>query len=269
MIGQPLPGAAAFGIAPGMKILVAVKRVIDHAIRIRVKPDQSGVETANLRMSMNPFDRHAVEAAVRLAEAGQADEIVVVTIGPKGATDVLLTALAMGAHRGLLLETDAKVETLAVAKLLKHVADEEKPDLILLGKQAVDDDNNHVGQMLAGLLNWPQATFASTIVLSGGKATVSREVDFGRQTLTMPLPAVVTADLRLNEPRNVGLPMVMKAKSKPLATRAVAGLGIDITPRLIVEKVTPPRERAQGRVVATPAEFAQAIAAEVAKMEPR
>lgn len=269
MIGQPLPGAAAFGIAPGMKILVAVKRVIDHAIRIRVKPDQSGVETANLRMSMNPFDKHAVEAAVRLAEAGQADEIVVVTIGPKAATDVLLTALAMGAHRGLLLETDAKVETLAVAKLLKHVADEEKPDLILLGKQAVDDDSNHVGQMLAGLLGWPQATFASSIALDGGTATVTREVDFGRQTLKMPLPAVVTADLRLNEPRNVGLPMVMKAKSKPLVTKAVAGLGIDITPRLIVENVTPPRERTQGRVVATPAEFAQAIAAEVAKMEPR
>jgi electron transfer flavoprotein beta subunit len=252
-----------------MKILVATKRVIDHAIRIRVKPDQTGVETANLRMSMNPFDKHAVEAAVRLAEAGQADEIVVATIGPKAATDVLLTALAMGAHRGLLLETDAKVETLAVAKLLKHVADEEEPDLILLGKQAVDDDSNHVGQMLAGLLGWPQATFASAIALEGGIATVTREVDFGRQTLTMTLPAVVTADLRLNEPRNVGLPMVMKAKSKPLTTKAVAGLGIDITPRLIVEKVTPPRERTQGRVVATPADFAQAIAAEVAKMEPR
>jgi electron transfer flavoprotein beta subunit len=253
-----------------MKILVAVKRVIDHAIRIRVKPDQTGVETANLRQSMNPFDRHAVEAAVRLAEAGQADEIVVVSIGPKAATDVLLTALAMGAHRGLLLETDAKVETLAVARLLKHVADEEKPDLILLGKQAVDDDSNHVGQMLAGLLGWPQATFASAIkVIGNGVIEVDREVDFGRQTLQMPLPAVVTADLRLNEPRNVGLPMVMKAKSKPLATRAVAGLGIDITPRLIVEKVTPPRERPQGRVVATAAEFAHAIAAEIAKMEPR
>ncbi|RYE09453.1 MAG: electron transfer flavoprotein subunit beta/FixA family protein [Hyphomicrobiales bacterium] len=252
-----------------MKILVAVKRVIDHAIRIRVKADGSGVETANLRMSMNPFDKHAVEAAVRLAEAGQADEIVVVSIGPKAATDVLLTALAMGAHRGLLLETDAKVETLAVAKLLKHVADEEKPNLILLGKQAVDDDSNHVGQMLAGLLGWPQATFASEIALADGMASVTREVDFGRETLAMPLPAVVTADLRLNEPRNVGLPMVMKAKAKPLSIKAVAGLGIDITPRLVVEKVAPPRERAQGRVVATPAEFAQAIAAEIAKMEPR
>ncbi len=252
-----------------MKILVAVKRVIDHAIRIRVKPDETGVETANLRMSMNPFDRHAVEAAVRLAEAGQADEIVVVSIGPKATTDVLLTAMAMGAHRGLLLETDAKVETLAVAKLLKHVVDEEKPELVLLGKQAVDDDSNHVGQLLAGLLGWPQATFASAIVLEGGTATVTREVDFGRQTLFMSLPAVVTADLRLNEPRNVGLPMVMKAKSKPLAIKAVAGLGVDITPRLVIEKVAAPRERAPGRVAATAAEFAQAIAAEVAKMEPR
>src|SRR4051812_24347441 len=194
-----------------MKILVGVKRVIDHAIRIRVKPDGTGVETANLRMSINPFDRHAVEAAVRLVEAGHADEIVVVSIGPKAATDVLLTALAMGAHRGLLLETDAKVETLAVAKLLRHVVDEEKPNLVLLGKQAVDDDSNHVGQMLAGLLGWPQATFASAIAIEGGTATVTREVDFGRQTLRMTLPAVVTADLRLNEPRNVGLPMVMKA----------------------------------------------------------
>jgi electron transfer flavoprotein beta subunit len=252
-----------------MKILVAIKRVIDHAIRIRVKPDGTGVETANLRMSMNPFDRHAVEAAVRLAEAGQASEIVVVSIGPKAATDALLTALAMGAHRGLLLETDAKLETLAVAKLLRHVAGDEKPDLILLGKQAVDDDSNHVGQMLAGLLGWPQATFASAIALDGGRARVTREVDFGRQTLDLPLPAIVTADLRLNEPRNVGLPMVMKAKAKPLAVTAVAGLGIDIMPRLRVEAVAPPKERVRGRVVGTAAEFAQAISAEVAKMEPR
>lgn len=252
-----------------MKILVAVKRVIDHAIRIRVKPDGSGVETANLRMSMNPFDKHAVEAAVRLVEAGQGDEIVVVSIGPKAATDVILTALAMGAHRGLLLETDAKVETLGVAKLLRHVVGEEKPDLVLLGKQAVDDDSNHVGQMLAGLLGWPQATFASSIELKDGRAEVTREVDFGRQTLSLPLPAVVTADLRLNEPRNVGLPMVMKARSKPLATVAVSGLGVDVTPRLVIERVTPPAERALGRVVADAAEFARAIVAEVAKMEPR
>jgi electron transfer flavoprotein beta subunit len=252
-----------------MKILVGVKRVIDHAIRIRVKPDGTGVETANLRMSINPFDRHAVEAAVRLGEAGQADEIVVVSIGPKAATDVILTALAMGAHRGVLLETDTKVETLAVAKLLKHVVDEEKPDLILLGKQAVDDDSNHVGQMLAGLLGWPQATFASEIKILGAALEVTREVDFGRETQSLPLPAVVTADLRLNEPRNTGLPMVMKARAKPLAVKAVAALGVDIAPRLVVEKVTPPRERLPGRVVANVAEFAAAIAAEVAKMEPR
>jgi electron transfer flavoprotein beta subunit len=175
----------------------------------------------------------------------------------------------MGAHRGLLLETDARLETLAVAKLIRHVADEEKPGLVLLGKQAVDDDSNHVGQMLAGLLGWPQATFASTLAIAEHGLTVTREVDFGRQTLELPLPAVITADLRLNEPRNVGLPMVMKARSKPLATRAVAGLAIDITPRLIVEKVTPPRERTQGRVVASSAEFAGAIAAQLAAMEPR
>ncbi|MEO6012129.1 MAG: electron transfer flavoprotein subunit beta/FixA family protein [Devosia sp.] len=252
-----------------MKILVGVKRVIDHAIRIRVKPDGTGVESANLRMSINPFDRHAVEAAVRLVEAGHADEIVIVSIGPKAATDVILVALAMGAHRGVLLETDAKVETLAVAKLLKHVVDEEKPDLILLGKQAVDDDSNHVGQMLAGLLGWPQATFASEIKIVDGGIEVTREVDFGRETLALPLPALVTADLRLNEPRNTGLPMVMKARAKPLAVKPVADLGIDIVPRLVVEKVTPPRERAPGKVVANVAEFAAAIAAEVAKMEPR
>lgn len=252
-----------------MKILVAVKRVIDHAIRIRVKPDGSGVETANLRMSMNPFDRHAVEAAVRLAEAGQATEIVVVSIGPKAATDVILTALAMGAHRGLLIETDARVETLAVAKLLQRVVADESPDLVLLGKQAVDDDSNHVGQMLAGLLGWPQATFASAISIEDRKASVTREVDFGRQTLSMNLPAIVTADLRLNEPRNVGLPMVMKAKSKPLAVRSAAELGVDISPRLTVERVSPPRERAQGRVAANAAEFAAAIAASLQKMEPR
>src|SRR6187402_1920380 len=166
-----------------MKILVAVKRVIDHAVRVRVKPDGSGVETANVRMSMNPFDKHAVEAAVRLAEAGAATEIVVVSIGPKQSTDVILTALAMGAHRGLLIETDARVETLAVAKLLKAVVAEEQPDLVLLGKQAVDDDSNQVGQMLAGLLDWPQATFASEIRVVGSGLEVTREVDFGRATV--------------------------------------------------------------------------------------
>jgi electron transfer flavoprotein beta subunit len=260
---------APFCDSAAMKILVAVKRVIDHAIRIRVKPDGSGVETANLRMSMNPFDRHAVEAAVQLAEAGRADEVVIVSIGPKAATDVILSALAMGAHRGLLLETDDRLETLAIAKLLRVVVTEEQPDLVLLGKQAVDDDSNHVGQMLAGLLGWPQATFASAIEIADGTATVTREIDTGRQTVSLGLPAIVTADLRLNEPRNVGLPMVMKARSKPLATRAVSSIGVDTTPRLVVEKVAPPRERTQGRVVTSAAEFATAIAAAAADMEPR
>lgn len=245
-----------------MKILVATKRVVDHAVRIRVRADETGVETANVRMSMNPFDKHAVEAAVQLAEAGHADEIVAVSIGPRQATDVILTALAMGAHRGLLIEADQPLETLAVAKLLRAVADEEKPDLILLGKQAVDDDSNHVGQMLAGLLDWPQATFASSIRLEGGNLEVAREVEYGREIVRLPLPAVVTADLRLNVPRNVGLPMVMKARQKPLAVRPVAEFGLDLAPRLRIEKVTAPPERKQGRVLASVAELAAAINAE-------
>ena len=207
-----------------MKILVAVKRVVDHNVRIRVRPDGTGVETENVRMSMNPFDKHAVEAAVRLAEAGQATEIVVVSIGPKQANDVILTALAMGAHRGVLIETDAELETLAVAKLLAKVVEEENPDIVLLGKQAVDDDSNHVGQMLAALTNRPQATFASEIKVAGQALEVTREVDSGRETVSLPLPAIVTSDLRLNTPRNAALPMVMKARSKPLAVRPAAEL---------------------------------------------
>ena len=250
-----------------MKILVAVKRVVDHAVRIRVRADGTGVETDNVRMSMNPFDKHAVEAAVQLAEAGQADEIVAVSIGPKQNTDVILTALAMGAHRGVLIETDEKMETLAIAKLLRAVADEEKPGLVLLGKQAVDDDSNHVGQMLAGLLDWPQATFASAIAIADGKARVSREVEYGRQDVELPLPAIVTADLRLNTPRNAGLPMVMKARQKPLAVRPLAEFGLDTSPRLTIEKVDPPPERAAGRTVASTDELASAIRAELAEME--
>jgi electron transfer flavoprotein beta subunit len=246
-----------------MKILVAVKRVVDHNVRVRVRPDGSGVETENVRMSMNPFDKHAVEAAVRLAEAGQADEIVVVSIGPKAATDVILSALAMGAHRGLLVETGERLETLAIAKLLAAVAREEQPGLVLLGKQAVDDDSGHVGQMLAGLLGWPQATFASAIKLAGQTAEVTREVDYGRATWTMPLPAVVTADLRLNTPRNAPLPMVMKARQKPLATRPAAGFGIDLAARLEVERVAPPPERTRGRTLGSVADLASAIAAEL------
>ncbi|HEV7717865.1 MAG TPA: electron transfer flavoprotein subunit beta/FixA family protein [Arsenicitalea sp.] len=252
-----------------MKILVAVKRVVDHNVRIRVRPDLSGVETDNVRFSMNPFDKHAVEAAVALAEAGHATEIVVVSIGPKQSTDVILTALAMGAHRGILVESNDKLETLAVAKLLKAVADEEKPDLVLLGKQAVDDDSNHVGQMLAGLLDWPQATFASEIKVVEAGLEVTREVDYGRATFALPLPAIVTADLRLNMPRNVGLPMVMKARQKPLATRPAADFGVDLAPRLRVEKVSPPAERAGGRTVADVSELATLVAAEISSMEAR
>ncbi|HEY9012859.1 MAG TPA: electron transfer flavoprotein subunit beta/FixA family protein [Devosia sp.] len=250
-----------------MKILVAVKRVVDYNVRIRVRADGTGVETENVRMSMNPFDKHAVEAAVRLAEAGQATEIVIVSIGPKQANDVILTALAMGAHRGLLIEAEGKVETLAVAKLLKAVVAEEKPDLVLLGKQAVDDDSNQVGQMLAGLLDWPQATFASEIKVVGSDLEVTREVDFGRTTVSIPLPAIVTADLRLNEPRNAGLPMVMKARQKPLAVRPAAEFGVDLTPRLTIEKVSPPAERSAGRRVGSVSELAQVMAAEVSELE--
>ncbi|WEJ32618.1 electron transfer flavoprotein subunit beta/FixA family protein [Devosia sp. SD17-2] len=250
-----------------MKILVAVKRVVDHNVRIRVRPDGTGVETAGVRMSMNPFCKHAVEAAVQLAEAGKADEIVVVSIGPKNTNDVILTALAMGAHRGILVEAEQTLETLTIAQLLAKIVDEEQPDLILLGKQAVDDDSNHVGQMLAALTNRPQATFASEIKLDGTTLEVTREVDYGRETLSLPLPAVVTADLRLNTPRNAALPMVMKARSKPLAVRAAADLGVDLTPRLIVENISPPPERVAGRSVASVAEFAAAVAAEVNEME--
>ncbi|MFD1253026.1 Electron transfer flavoprotein subunit beta [Devosia equisanguinis] len=250
-----------------MKILVAVKRVVDHNVRIRVRPDGSGVETSGVRMSMNPFCKHAVEAAVQLAEAGQASEIVVVSIGPKASNDVILTALAMGAQRGILLETDASLETLAIAKLLAKVVEEEQPDLVLLGKQAVDDDSNHVGQMLAALTNRPQATFASEIKLGDGRLEVTREVDYGRETVNLPLPAIVTADLRLNTPRNAALPMVMKARSKPLAVRPAADFGVDLTPRLAVEKVSPPAERVTGRTLGSVSELAAVIAAEINAME--
>ncbi len=252
-----------------MKILVAVKRVVDHAVRVRVRPDGSGVETDNVRMSMNPFCKHAVEAAVQLAEAGAATEIVVVSIGPKQATDVVLTALAMGAHRGIVIETNERIETLAVAKLLKAVVDEEKPDLVLLGKQAVDDDSNHVGQMLAGLLGWPQATFASEIKVIDQNLEVIREVEFGRVAIGLKLPAIVTADLRLNTPRNAALPMVMKARQKPLAVRPVAELGVDIAPRLVVEKVSPPQERSAGQVLPSVDALAAALKAELAELEAR
>lgn len=250
-----------------MKILVAIKRVVDHAVRIRVRADGSGVETAGVRLSMNPFCKHAVEAAVQLAEAGQGVEVIVVSIGPKAATDVILSALAMGAHRGILIETDVELETLAIAKLLAKVVAEENPDLVLLGKQAVDDDSNHVGQMLAALTNRPQATFASEIKIVGSGLEVTREVDSGRQTLALPLPAIVTADLRLNTPRNAALPMVMKARSKPLAIRPVAEFGVDLMPRLSIEKISPPPERVAGTTVGSVSELATRIAATVSQLE--
>lgn len=250
-----------------MKILVAIKRVVDHNVRIRVREDGSGVETNGVRMSMNPFCKHAVEAAVQLSEAGHGDEIVIVSIGPKTANDVILTALAMGAHRGILIEADQPLETLAIAKLLAKVVAEENPDIVLLGKQAVDDDSNHVGQMLAALTNRPQATFASAITVKGAGLEVTREVDSGSETVAVPLPAIVTADLRLNTPRNAALPMVMKARSKPLAVRPVAEFGVDLTPRLTIEKVSPPAERVAGKTVGSAAELASYIATEVSEME--
>lgn len=250
-----------------MKILVCVKRVVDHNIRIRVRPDGSGVETDNVRMSMNPFDRHAVEAAVALQEAGQATDIVAVTVGPKAANDVLLTALAMGAQRAVHIETDLALETLAIAKLLRALAEEEKPDLLLLGKQAVDDDSNHVGQMLAGLLGWPQATFASAIAVKADGLEVTREVDFGRATFALSLPAVITADLRLNVPRNASLPQVMKARSKPIGVRPAGSFRVDLSPRLAIEKVSPPSERLGGTLVDDVEALAAIIARDVVDLE--
>jgi electron transfer flavoprotein beta subunit len=229
-----------------MKVLVPVKRVIDYNVKPRVKADQTGVDLANVKMSMNPFCEIAVEEAVRLKEKGSATEIVVVSIGPAQAQETLRTALAMGADRGILILTDETVEPLAVAKLLKAVAGEENPDLIILGKQAIDDDSNQTGQMLAALLDWPQGTFASKVETANGKLNVTREVDGGLQTVSITLPAVVTTDLRLNEPRYASLPNIMKAKKKPIDTKAPGDLGVDIAPRLTVLKVTEPPKREAG-----------------------
>ena len=226
-----------------MKVLVAVKRVIDYNVKPRVKMDGSGVDLANVKMSMNPFDEIAVEEAIRLKEKGAATEIVAVSIGPAKAQETLRTALAMGADRAILIQTDDEVEPLAVAKLLKGVADEEQPGLVILGKQAIDDDSNQTGQMLAALLGWPQGTFASKVELAGDKVDVTREVDGGLETITISKPAVVTTDLRLNEPRYASLPNIMKAKSKPLAARAPADFGVDTTPRLETLKVVEPSKR--------------------------
>ena len=238
-----------------MKVLVPVKRVIDSNVKARVKPDQSGVDLANVKMAINPFDEIAVEEAVRLKEKGVATEIVVVSIGVAQAQDTLRTALAIGADRGLVIQSDTDLEPLAVAKVLAAVVKEEQPNLVLMGKQAIDGDNNAVGQLLAALLDWPQATFASSVELSGASAKVTREVDGGLQTIEVQLPAVITADLRLNEPRYASLPNIMKAKKKELVVRPVAELGVDVAPRLKVLKVTEPPKRAGGIKVESAADL--------------
>lgn len=233
-----------------MKILIPIKRVIDYNVRIRVKKDGSGVETANVKMSMNPFCEIAVEEAVRITEAGNADEIVVVTIGGRQCQDILRTALAMGADRAILIETDVAVQPLAIAKLLKATVEREEPGLIITGKQAIDDDNNQTGQMLSALLGWAQATFASNIEFADGGLNVTREVDGGLETIAIKLPAVITTDLRLNEPRYVKLPNIMKAKKKPLDVITPADLGIDVTPSIDILKVVDPPARSAGVRVA-------------------
>jgi len=238
-----------------MKLLVCVKRVVDYNVKIRVKGDGSGVELANVKMSMNPFDEIAVEEAVRLKEQGKATEIVAVSIGPQQAGETLRTALAMGADRGILVKTDAVVEPLAVAKILAKVVEQEKPDLVIMGKQAIDDDANQTGQMLAALLGWPQGTFAFKVSLGTGAVDVTREVDGGLQTVGLTLPAIVTTDLRLNEPRYASLPNIMKAKKKPLDETSPEALGVDVAPRLKVLKTAEPGGRKAGVKVASVAEL--------------
>ena len=232
-----------------MKILVPVKRVVDYNVKVRVKADGSGVDTANVKMSMNPFDEIAIEEATRLKEAGHASEVVAVSCGVPQCQETLRNAMAIGADRGILVETGEELQPLAVAKLLKAVADKEQPQLVILGKQAIDDDSNQTGQMLAALLGWGQATFASKLVVEGGKAVVTREVDGGLETLELPLPAIVTTDLRLNEPRYVTLPNIVKAKKKPLETTAPAALGVDVAPRLKTLGFVEPPKRAAGILV--------------------
>ncbi|HTN62611.1 MAG TPA: electron transfer flavoprotein subunit beta/FixA family protein [Devosia sp.] len=243
-----------------MKILVPVKRVVDANVKIRVKPDGSGVDTANVKMAMNPFDENALEEALRLKEAGLADEIVVVSIGHEKAAETLRAGLAMGADRAILVKTDVhRIEPLAVAKLLKVVVGNEAPDMVILGKQAIDDDSGQTGQMLSALLNWPQATFASKVTLASGAVEVIREIDGGTQTLRLPLPAIITADLRLNEPRYASLPNVMKAKKKPLDETSPEALGVDIAPRLTVLKTTEPPARPTGVILGSVEELAARI----------
>src|SRR5271156_3235614 len=238
-----------------MKVLVPVKRVIDYNVKARVKSDQTGVDLANVKMSMNPFCEIAVEEAVRMKEKGLAEEVIAVSIGPVQAQETIRPALAMGADRGILIQTDTDIEPLEVAKLLKAVVEAEQPGLVLMGKQAIDGDNNATGQMLATLLGWPQATFASKVEIEGGKARVTREIDGGLQTLEVDLPAVVTADLRLNEPRYASLPNIMKAKKKPIDVKDAASYGVDVAPRLTVLKVTEPPKRVAGVKVESAAEL--------------
>jgi len=238
-----------------MKVLVPVKRVIDYNVKVRVKADQSGVDLANVKMSMNPFDEIAVEEAVRLKEKGKATEVVVLSIGPQQASETIRTSLAMGADRGILVKTDQAVEPLAVAKILKAVVESEQPGLVITGKQAIDDDSNQVGQMLAALLGWPQGTFASKLDFTEAGLDVTREVDGGLQTVSLKLPAIVTTDLRLNEPRYASLPNIMKAKKKPIDETSPEALGIDVTPRLKVLKTLEPPARQAGKKVASVAEL--------------
>ncbi|MBS7707993.1 electron transfer flavoprotein subunit beta/FixA family protein [Chelatococcus asaccharovorans] len=245
-----------------MKLLVCVKRVVDFNVKIRVKPDGSGVELANIKMSMNPFDEIAVEEAVRLKEQGKVTEIVAVSIGPQQAGETIRTALAMGADRGILVKTDATVEPLAVAKILAKVVEQEKPDLVIMGKQAIDDDANQTGQMLAALLGWPQGTFAFKVAVGEGSIDVTREVDGGLQTVGLKLPAIVTTDLRLNEPRYASLPNIMKAKKKPLDETSPETLGIDVSPRLKVIKTVEPGGRKAGVKVGSVAELVQKLKVE-------
>ena len=238
-----------------MKVLVPVKRVVDYNVKIRVKADNTGVETANVKFSMNPFDEIAVEEAVRLKEAGKVSEIIAVSLGIAQSQDTIRTALAMGADRGILVQTDVDLQPLAVAKLLKAIIDKEAPSLVLLGKQAIDDDSNQTGQMLAALLDWPQGTFASKITVTGDGIEVIREVDGGLETVALTLPALVTTDLRLNEPRYASLPNIMKAKKKQLDVITPADLGVDVTPRLTTLKVEEPPKRKAGIKVADVAEL--------------
>ena len=242
-----------------MKILVTVKRVIDYNVQIRVKNDQSGVETDNVKMSMNPPDENAVEEALRIKEAGKADEIIILSIGEEKSQETIRTALAMGADRGIYVKASNDTEPLGVAKIIEKIVDKEKPQLILMGKQAIDDDSNQTGQMVSAKLNWTQATFASNIEIDGNNIKVTREIDEGLETIKMPLPIVATCDLRLNEPRYASLPNIMKAKKKPIESLSAEELGIDITPRLKQLKVIEPPKRSKGIMVADVAELVQKL----------